>query len=110
LERFDEAIRCSSKALEISPKDPDVNFAWNNQGICLYRLGRFKEAIESFVEFLKINPNYPYAWYYRGLAEDQLGFSNEAVVAFRKFIEFAPGQEVQCKMYARKRLKELEGR
>ena len=43
--RYDEAVELYQKAIEIDPNDAG---SWNNKGLALCRLGRHKEAIESF--------------------------------------------------------------
>jgi len=51
-DRFDEAIECYDKALELDPQDTDV---WNNKGTALDRMERFDEAIASFDNALKFD-------------------------------------------------------
>ena len=41
LGRYDEAIKCYDKAIEIDPNDAD---AWNNKGLALNSLGNNDEA------------------------------------------------------------------
>jgi tetratricopeptide (TPR) repeat protein len=62
MRRYDEAIQCFNKAIEIEPDNAD---AWYNKGVALYKWKRNKEAIESFDKSLTIDPNNADAWYYR---------------------------------------------
>ena len=41
LGKYDEAIKCYDKAIEIDPNDADV---WNNKGLALNSLGNNDEA------------------------------------------------------------------
>ena len=44
LGRYEEAIECFDRALEINPNFAE---AWNNKGNVLDELGRYEEAVES---------------------------------------------------------------
>jgi len=58
LGKFDEAIKCYDKALEIYPED---DITWNNKGFALNSLGKFDEAIKCYNRALEINPTSPEA-------------------------------------------------
>ena len=45
LGRYEEAIECYDKAIEL---DPDYADAWKHKGDALYELGRYEEAIECY--------------------------------------------------------------
>jgi tetratricopeptide (TPR) repeat protein len=53
MERFEDAIKCFEKVLEVNPKNMQ---AMNNIGIILGRMGKFDEAIEVFDKVLSIEP------------------------------------------------------
>ncbi|HJN57701.1 MAG: tetratricopeptide repeat protein [Nitrososphaerales archaeon] len=53
LGKFEEAIKCYNKVLDIDPKDID---ALNNKGIALGKLGKLDEAIKCYDKASKINP------------------------------------------------------
>jgi tetratricopeptide (TPR) repeat protein len=53
LERFDEALECYRRAIEMEPEN-DVY--WTNMGVALLELERFDEALEAFNRALMINP------------------------------------------------------
>jgi tetratricopeptide (TPR) repeat protein len=50
LERYEEAMLCIDKVLELSPSAT----AWCRKGLCCYRLGRYSEAIGCFDKTLAI--------------------------------------------------------
>jgi tetratricopeptide (TPR) repeat protein len=53
--RFEEALECSDKALEI---DPDFAEAWFVRGIVLRNLQRYDEANDAFQTAAQINPEF----------------------------------------------------
>jgi serine/threonine protein kinase len=124
LGRFEEAMKCYDKALEI---DPQCVGAWVGRGIGLDDIGRLVEAVECYDKALKINPNDAVAWCNKGvslgslgrvdeelscfdkaLKEDKLGRKRDAVWSFRKFIELAPAKYAELIEPVRQRLRELE--
>lgn len=50
--RYQEAIECFDKALELDPNDDGL---WYNKGVALGELGRHQEAVECFDKALKIS-------------------------------------------------------
>jgi tetratricopeptide (TPR) repeat protein len=55
LGRYDEAIECFNRAIELGPKNAE---AWNNKGAALGKLGRYDEAMEHFDIAIGIDPQY----------------------------------------------------
>lgn len=106
LGRFDEAIKCHDKALEINPQDAD---AWINKGISLQHLGRVDEAMKCYDTALEINPQSAEAWNNKAWTEDELDRKRDAARSFRKFIEVATAEYAQQVQAAHQRLRELEG-
>ncbi|NER28297.1 MAG: tetratricopeptide repeat protein, partial [Symploca sp. SIO1C4] len=53
LSRYEEAIACYQKALEIQPDD---SYAWYWQGNLLSDLERYEQAIASYEKVLEIKP------------------------------------------------------
>jgi tetratricopeptide (TPR) repeat protein len=81
LAKYDEAISCFDKAIEIDPKNTE---AWNNEGQALSRLAKYDEAISCFDKAIEIDPNFADAWYNKSLATYMLGRSEEAEEYSRK--------------------------
>lgn len=64
LKRYNEAIECYDKILEINPKDAN---AWYKKGVVLYQdLHKDEEVIKAYDKAIEINPNYALAWYKKG--------------------------------------------
>jgi tetratricopeptide (TPR) repeat protein len=88
LGRFEEAIVCYNKVLEISPRHKD---AWNNKGNSLHSLGRFEEAVVCYNKAIEIAPRLMDAWYNKGYSLGIVGRFEEAIVCHNKALEIDPG-------------------
>jgi tetratricopeptide (TPR) repeat protein len=75
LGKYDEAIKCYDKAIEIDPDNPVV---WNNKGLALNSLGKYDEAITSYDKAIEIDPDDADTWNNKGLALNSLGKYDEA--------------------------------
>jgi tetratricopeptide (TPR) repeat protein len=87
LRKYNEAIECYDKALEIDPK---YVYALNNKGLALDNLRKYNEAIECYDKALKIDPKYAWAWLNKGLALGNLKKYKEAIECYDKAIEIDP--------------------
>jgi tetratricopeptide (TPR) repeat protein len=88
LGRYDEAISCYQKALDI---DPTNSSAWSSMGVIVRQLGRPEEALACYDRALKINPNDWRIWLNKGTALDELKNHQEALDCFKKANEIEPG-------------------
>ena len=64
--------------------------AWNNEGVALYKQGKYNEAIEACDEALILDPNNIAAWFNKGLALRKLGKYNEAIEAYDEALMLDP--------------------
>jgi len=87
LGRFDEAILCYNKALEI---DPRYIRAWGNKGLSLDHLGRYDEAITCYNKALEIDPRDTIPWYNKANSLGKLGRYDEAILCYNKALEINP--------------------
>lgn len=60
---------------------------WLEEGIALYKLGKYDEAIECYDEAIEINPEDAVAWKFKGTALYELKRYDEAIKYFDKAIE-----------------------
>jgi tetratricopeptide (TPR) repeat protein len=58
LEKYEEALACFDKAIELNPGYAE---AWVNKGVTLCSFGRFDEAIACCDKAIKFNPGLSYA-------------------------------------------------
>jgi predicted amidohydrolase len=90
LGKYEEAIKCYDKAIEIEPNYED---AWYNKGVALGELGKYEEAIKCYDKAIEIEPNYEDAWYNKGWNLGKLGKYEEAIKCYDKAIEIKPNYE-----------------
>jgi len=81
LEKYEEAIECYEKALEI---DPYLKKVWGYKGLALAILGKYGEAINSFEKALIIDPEDKVAWYNKGISLAELEKHEEAIECLKK--------------------------
>lgn len=91
LERFDEALPCFEKAVELGAE-------------------RMHEALGCFEKVVELNPENTNAWYIKARIEDELGRGQDARHSYQRFIGLAPKESDEELTYARQRLRELEGK
>jgi len=87
LGKYEEAIKCYDKAIEI---DPNNSVVWNNKGLALYFLGKYDEAIKCYDKAIEIDPNDADVWNNKGDSLDSLGKYEEAITSYDKAIEIDP--------------------
>ena len=87
LGRYDDAIRCHDKALELDPRD---TAAWNNKGGSLANLNRYDEAIRCYDRALELDPRDAKAWNNKGLSLAKLGRYDDAIRCYDKALELDP--------------------
>ncbi len=88
--RYQEAISCYDRALELDPKDAD---AWNNKAIALIGLGRYQEAIDCIDTALGLNDKIvnPYAWSSKGWVLNKMGMTPiEVLECYEKALAIDP--------------------
>ena len=87
LKRYDEAIQCWEKALEI---DPRCAAFWKGKGTGLGNVRRFEEALACYSKAVEIDPRNADAWYNKGRALHSLGRYEEALACYSKALEIDP--------------------
>jgi tetratricopeptide (TPR) repeat protein len=87
LGRYEEAIRCLDKALELDPRHSN---AWTNKGNSLDNLGHHEEAIGCYEKTIELDPRDAAAWYNKGASLESMGRNEEAIRYYEKTIELDP--------------------
>jgi Flp pilus assembly protein TadD len=87
LGRYNEAIECYDKAIEI---DPNYVFALSGKGWALADSEKYNEAIECYDKAIEIDPNYVFALSGKGWALLNLGKPEEAIRYYDKALEINP--------------------
>src|SRR3989339_803850 len=83
LSKFQEAITCFDKAIEINPQD---EMLWTNKGVVLAELGKCQEAVAYYNKAIEINPKSVLAWNNKGYALYKLGKYEEAIIYYDEAI------------------------
>jgi len=84
LERYDEALECLEKAIEI---DSNYAMAWANRGDVLESLKRYDEALVSYDRAIELDEYHPWHWAKRGYLLNNLKHYEEALESFDMAIE-----------------------
>lgn len=85
--RFEDAIKCYDKAIEI---DPCFDEAWYAKGVCLSNLQRFNESIECYDKAIELNPQNGLAYYQKSKALIGLQRYDDAEIAYNEAISIDP--------------------
>lgn len=80
-QHYEDALISFDNALKINAEYAD---AWNNKGICLYRLHRYQEALECFDRVIGIDPTSGDPWYNKSLTHEMMGLKSEAAAEMAK--------------------------
>lgn len=87
LGRFEDAIRCYDKAIEL---DSLLAPNWYNKENCLNKLGRFEEAVRCCDKAIELDPQDAKAWNNKGKCLSHLGLFDESIQCFDKAIKIDP--------------------
>ncbi len=91
---YEESLKCFDKAIEnLNPdvsEDFDVWTVWSVKGVTFCVLGRYKDALHSFHEALKLKPDYQPLWMQRGKVLGMLGHSDYALDSFNVAVNLQP--------------------
>ncbi|WP_017300354.1 tetratricopeptide repeat protein [Nodosilinea nodulosa] len=85
IEKIDYGLFKSASELQF-----DNCYAWTTRGDAFLELERFKEAIGSYDQAIKIQPEYYAAWRGRGDALKNLEFQKEAIESYDRALEIKP--------------------
>lgn len=86
-EKFEEAIVCYRKALQVTPEDGRT---WSNLGVALALAGHVDEAILAHEKALTIEPIFARSHFHMGVALTFKGRDEEAIAHHKKALEMNP--------------------
>lgn len=93
LDRRNEALRESKKAIEISPKGASQ---WTTRALVLHRSEQFDDAVEAAKTAISLDPKQAMAWVYQASALESLEKPEEAVKVLRNGLKtLASNQTMQ---------------
>lgn len=90
VERPDDAIRVSEKAIRLSPRDPHLYFLVHRIAVAHLMAGRYEDAVARDEEALKLRADQPQIYRVLAAAYGYLGRSTEALAALDKMRQVAP--------------------
>ena len=93
LKRYQEAVVCYDKVIELNPNDFS---AFNNKGHCLANLKKYEDAIQCFDKSIHLFPRFFDAFYNKGLCLFNLKLFDEAVQCYEKAIEISIGKSARA--------------
>lgn len=85
--KFDKAVVCYDKALELSPENPIL---WRRKGFALIKAGRYDEAAACFDRALALDPRDATAWQRKGYALACLGAHEDAIACCDEALTLDP--------------------
>ncbi|CAH8662205.1 unnamed protein product [Heterobilharzia americana] len=89
-EKFEEAVACYSKAIELSPYNAVF---YCNRAAAHSRLDHHQDAISDCLKALEIDPHYSKAYGRMGIAYSSINNHAKAVECYRKGLELDPNNE-----------------
>lgn len=107
LAKYQEAIACYDRALEIDTKNAD---AWNNKGFSLSILGKYDEAMVCYDRAIEINPKYEKAWINKGIALYDIGKFRAAIEVFENSIKFVAAHDAEYMAKIKEFIQELKAK
>ncbi len=91
LNRHDDALISTQNILEF---DNENVYAYHTLGVCFYRLGRYEEAVEAFLQAIGLLYYLPTAHFHLGESLMALERYEDAAEAFETCSKLAPGMNV----------------
>ncbi|MDD1676680.1 MAG: tetratricopeptide repeat protein [Methanomicrobiales archaeon] len=95
--KYEDAIVCFTRALEIDPNSAVASIAWGRKGNCLVNLKQYEEAVQCYDRSLEINPQFSNIWFIKGFVLDSLGRTNDAIYCYERAIEINPDYSLAWK-------------
>lgn len=84
IEKYDQAIDYSKRAIRTHPYDPVLKAAYVSYGNALDAQGKTDKSIDIYNEGIKQFPEYFQLYYNKGISQNRLGQADKALLSFQK--------------------------
>lgn len=91
VEKYNESISYSKRAIKSHPKDPVLKTVYVSYGNALDGLGKSAKAIEIYNEGIHLFPEYAGLYFNRGISQNTMHKTEEAIMSFQKSVTLDPG-------------------
>lgn len=85
--KLDQAMEWFAKAIENTPKDPEI---FHDRGVCLFHLERFEEALADMDRSVELQPDYGYRYASRAFIRGAVKDIHGAIADYKKAVELDP--------------------
>ena len=85
--KYEEAIDCFDKIIEI---DPESDHPWFAKGMSLYKLSKYHEALFCYDKAIGINPDEETYWFDKGEILNKLSKYSESIFCYEKGFKINP--------------------
>jgi Tfp pilus assembly protein PilF len=83
IEKYDECINFSKRAIKTHPHDPLLKTAYVSYGNALDELGKTSKAIDIYEDGIKLFPEYFQLYYNKGISQNKLSKTEDALMSFQ---------------------------
>ena len=90
LEKYEDALDCFEKAIELSPNNLCKSNAWTEKGLVKEALKDFDSAIFCQTKAIEFNPKNADAWYMKGVSFGKQKKYFDAEVCYKKALDINP--------------------
>ena len=90
VEKYDESISFSKRAIKTHPRDPVLKTVYVSWGNALDGLGKPAKAIDVYNEGIRLFPEYAGLYFNRGISQNTLHKTDEAILSFQKSAALNP--------------------
>jgi Flp pilus assembly protein TadD len=90
LEQSDDMPGLLDWCREWTKSEPEDAAAWTRLGYACSKLNRYDDAVEAYLQAVRITPEHAEAWYGLGVAYDELKRYDHAIEAYRQTIRINP--------------------
>ncbi len=90
IQKFDDAVNFSERALKIHPGDPVLKTVYVSYGNALDGLGKPDKSIEIYDKGIKLFPDYFQLYYNKGISQNELHETDDALISFERSASLNP--------------------